>query len=79
VNGASGGYPGKSFGHVIDIPDFGKITLAKLTVQHENFKHDTSVPKTTTVRLTMVDLKLGCVISGGGGLGSGSSNGGTHP
>jgi hypothetical protein len=79
VNGASGGYSGKSFGHVIDIPDFGKITLAKLTVQHEDFKHDTSVPKTTTVRLTMVDLKLGCVISGGGGLGSGSSNGGTHP
>jgi hypothetical protein len=79
VNGATGNYPGKGFGHVIHIPDFGKITLAKLTVSHEDFKHDTSVPKKTTVRLTMIDLELGCAIEGGGGAGIGSSNGGTHP
>jgi hypothetical protein len=79
VNGASGGYPGSSFGHVIHIPDFGQITLAKLTVLHEDFKHGTGVPRKTTVKLTMIDLKLGCVIEGLGGVGNGSSNGTTHP
>lgn len=79
VNGASGGYPGSSFGHVITIPDFGTITLAKLTVLHEDFKPDTGSPKKTTVNLTMIDMKLGCGADGTGGAGGGSSNGGTHP
>jgi hypothetical protein len=79
VNGASGGYPGSSFGHVIYIPEFGQITLAKLKVLHEDFKHGTDVPRKTTVKLTMIDLKLGCAIEGVGGLGNGSSNGGTVP
>jgi hypothetical protein len=34
VNGVSGS-PGKSFGHVIDIPHFGKIFLGELTVKRE--------------------------------------------
>jgi hypothetical protein len=79
VNGASGGYPGQSFGHVITIPEFGKITLAKLTVLHEDFKPGSDVPRKTTVNLTMIDLNLGCAIEGSGGAGNGSSNGGSHP
>ena len=79
VNQAAGRYPGKSFGHVITIPGFGAITLAKLTVTHEDYHPETGVPKKTTVNLTMVDLKLGCVIDGTVALGFSGPNGNTYP
>jgi hypothetical protein len=79
VNRASGSYPGRSFGHVIDVPDFGRIVLGKLTVTHEDFKPDTDIPKKTTVSLTMIDLEMGCAVEGNTPIGSGSSNGTTEP
>jgi hypothetical protein len=79
VTRASGDYPGHSFGHIIFIPDFGKISLGKVTVTHEDFDPTSGVPKKTTVDLTMMDLSFGCVINGGGAVGSGSSNGVTQP
>ena len=75
VNQATGRYPGKSFGHIIRVPGFGIITLAKLTVKHENPHEKTKVPRKTTFTLTMIDLQLGCPTSGRGGVGGGSSNG----
>jgi hypothetical protein len=79
VNQASGGYPGSTFGNVIRIPHFGTVTLAQLTVVHECFKEGTNVPEKTTVRLRMIDLELGCAVAGHGGVGTGSTNGGTKP
>ena len=78
VNQADGGYPGKSFGHVIKIPGFGTITLAKLPVKHESPHPKTKAPTKTTFTLTMIDLNLGCVISGRVPIGGGSSNGGHY-
>jgi hypothetical protein len=79
VNQAAGPYPGQSFGHVIQIPDFGSITLAKLIVTHTNFVSKTGSPKLTTVTLTMIDLKLGCAIDGAGSFASAGINGGGFP
>jgi hypothetical protein len=79
VNHADGGYPGHCFGHVIDVPNFGRIILAKLTVHQEDFKTGTNTPKKTTLRLTMIDLKLGCAIAGAMAVGTGAGNGGTRP
>jgi hypothetical protein len=79
VNHADGGYPGHCFGHVINVPNFGRITLAKLTLHHEDFKTGSNIPKKTTLRLTMVDLKLGCPIAGLMAVGTGTTNGGTRP
>jgi hypothetical protein len=79
VNQATGGYPGQCFGHVITVPNFGKITLGKLTIKHEDFKTGTEVPEKTTVHLTMIGLKLGCAIEGDGKVGSGSTNGQSEP
>jgi hypothetical protein len=75
VNQASGRYPGSSFGHVITIPGFGTITLAKLTIKHENPHEKTKVPRKTTFTLTMIDLKLGCAIQGEVLVGEGPTNG----
>jgi len=79
VNRATGAYPGKNFGHLLCVPEFGTIALGKLHVKHEDFDKDAGVPKKTTVHLQMIDLKLGCAVAGHGGVGSGSSNGGTRP
>ncbi len=37
VNRASGSYPGHSFGHIIHVPNFGKIILARLKVSHGQY------------------------------------------
>lgn len=76
VNQADGSYPGVCFGHVIKIPRFGAIVLGRLTLIHEDFDLETDVPRKTTFRLTMIDLKLGCVADGSIPIGTGSSNGG---
>lgn len=79
VNHATGVFPGHSFGPVITIPDFGTIVLGQITIKHEDFKPESGVPKKTTVQLTMIDFHFGCPIEGGGGTGTGSSNGTTEP
>lgn len=79
VNQAAGAYPGQTFGNVIRIPHFGTVTLGKLTVTHEDFNPGTDIPEITTVRLTMLDLNLGCAIEGNVGVGTGSINGKTVP
>ena len=61
---------------MITIPGFGSITLAKLTVKHEDPHEKTKVPKKTTFTLTMIDLELGCAVSGNVPIGTGNSNGG---
>lgn len=79
VNRASGSYPGLSFGHVISVPDFGKIILAELKVDHGDFGTPTGAPRITNVHLTMVHLELGCITDGSVTIGTGSTNGGSNP
>ena len=77
VNRVAGLFPGTIAGNVITVPGFGTITLGKVTVKHEDPTGKTH--KKTTVTLTMIDLKLGCVIEGDIPVGTGGSNGGTKP
>jgi len=79
VNRASGSYSGHSFGHVIHVPNFGKIVLAKLKVSHGEHNTPTGAPRITNVHLTMVDLELGCAIAGNVPIGSGGGNGSSDP
>ena len=85
VKKAWGDYPGFTFGHIIRVPDFGTIELAKLSVTHEDYGRDNhhnpdpKVPGTTSVELTMIDLKLGCAVDGNIPVGMGFSNGTTKP
>jgi hypothetical protein len=77
VNGAEGSFPGRCFGHVIDVPDFGTIVLAALCLEHSDF--EASIPKKTTVRLTMLELKMGCIGHGKVSAASTVTNGGDTP
>jgi len=58
---------GKSFGHLIHVSDFGRISLADLTVNHNSFN------------LTMINLHLGCSADGSTGVGTCNVNGGGKP
>jgi hypothetical protein len=79
VNQVEGGYPGRSFGHAIDVPNFGKIYLATLTVEEADYGTPTGTPRYTTITLKMIEMVMGCV--GGGNLmgGGGKVNGGGYP
>jgi len=67
VKELDGEFPGKPCGHVLDVPEIGKIFLAELLVDHNSY------------RLVMMRLELGCGTKGGGGIGGGNIEGRTAP
>jgi hypothetical protein len=73
VNKVSG-TPGTSFGHVIDLPDFGKIFLGELRIQRK--MGSDSGPDIYTLGLTMIRLELGSLAHGTANLVHVDSNGG---
>ncbi|MGA8085857.1 MAG: hypothetical protein WCA10_01035 [Terracidiphilus sp.] len=79
VNQSEGGFPGRCFGNAIDVPNFGKIYLAPLTLEQSDFDTSTGAPRKTIISLNMIEMVMGCV--GGGTLlgGGGKTNGGTQP
>ncbi len=79
VNKVEGGYPGRSFGHVIDVPNFGKIYLAILNVEESDFGTPTGAPRATTITLTMIKMVMGCVGAGNLDGGVGKTNGTSRP
>lgn len=77
VHQVKGSFPGRSFGHVIDIPHFGKVYLATVRVEESDPHPKKGTPMRTLIRLTMVELKMGCIGSGSGSGGNTIVNGGT--
>jgi hypothetical protein len=68
------GSPGFSFGHVIDLPHFGKIFLGDLRVTRTPDPLKKTVD-TYKFHLTMIRFEMGCTGAGTGGAGSAVSNG----
>jgi hypothetical protein len=56
--------PVESFGHVIDLPHFGRIYLGELKVTRELSKHPKSEYDKYRFRLTMIRLQMGCIAQG---------------
>jgi hypothetical protein len=79
VNKIEGGFPGRHFGHVIHIPHFGTIYLAKLKIKHSDPKPETRIYRKTLVELTMIDIHMGCATTGSTSVGTARVNGGTKP
>jgi hypothetical protein len=67
VQRIQGDCPGNSFGHVIVIPEFGKVFLAELLLDHNSF------------HLIMLRLELGCPVQGQIASGDTRTNGSTIP
>lgn len=74
-----GGFPGRRFGHVIDVPNFGKIYLATLHVAHSHPNKEKTAMKRTQLHLNMIEMKLGCLATGRMALGKSIVNGTSNP
>jgi hypothetical protein len=70
---------GRGFGHVIDLPDFGKIHFAVLKITHSDYNKEKKAWKKTLVELKMIDLDLGCIAGGTAAVASPIVNGTTDP
>jgi hypothetical protein len=79
VNQVEGSFPGRCFGHLIEVPDFGTIVLGALRLEQSDFHATTGIPKITTIHLTMIEFKLGCIAAGNTSLNALVINGHTKP
>jgi hypothetical protein len=79
VNQAEGAYPGRSFGNAIDVPNFGKIYLGTVRLEQSDFDPKTGTPKKTLISLTMIEMRMGCIVAGTLDTGTTKTNGGTQP
>ncbi len=69
------GAPGLSFGHVIDLPHFGKIFLGELKITRERGNPSEGIYDGYRFRLTMIRLKMGCIGDGTTGITTADTNG----
>jgi hypothetical protein len=82
VAGVNGGT--QTFGHVLDVPDVGKIFLGELTITRTPSPTDPDY-YTYNIHLDMIRMKLGCPVEGEGVVlpldtnGSGGGQGGGTP
>jgi hypothetical protein len=67
VQRIQGECPWKPFGHIFAIPEFGKVFLGELLLDHDSF------------HLIMIRLELGCPVQGGLVIGDTRTNGTTMP
>jgi hypothetical protein len=74
---AEGSFPWRPFGHVIDIPHFGKVYLAIVRLEEWDPHPDNGTPRSTLIKLTMVEVRMGCATNGNGLGGNTIANGGT--
>jgi len=77
VKEVKGTFPGQSFGHVLDIPNFGKVYLGVVRIEHSDYEEN--IPKTTLIELTMIDVRMGCLASGQVACANAKNNGTTNP
>jgi hypothetical protein len=78
VDGITGA-PGTSFGHVIDLPHFGKIFLGELKVEREMGNPNKGTLDTYKFHLTMIRLDMGCLAKGSAKIVALDANGKGQP
>ncbi len=79
VRGIEGKFPGKSYGHVLDIPHFGKVYLAVVCIHHKDAANGGDTHRETLIDLKMLDIRMGCLASGTVTIGTAKTNGGSTP
>ncbi len=67
--------PGTPFGHVIDLPHFGKIFLGELQVERKPGNPAKGINDAYTFHLTMIRLEMGCLAKGSANIVALDSNG----
>ncbi len=75
VTGVDKGH-GVPFGHVVDVPHFGRIFLGELKVNRELGNAEKKINDKYTFELTMIRLQMGCLAQGNAKIVTADSNGG---
>lgn len=78
VTGVHKGH-GSPFGHVIDVPHFGRIYLGELKVRRESGDAKRGINDKYRFHLTMIRLKMGCLATGNTKMVTADSNGTGKP
>jgi hypothetical protein len=76
VKKIEGDLPGKAIGNSIYIPHFGTLKLATVSLSLAQPHPENQIPQETLVKLTMIDMQMGCIGSGSGPIGEGTGGGG---
>jgi hypothetical protein len=74
VKAVEGG-PGTQFGHIIDLPHFGRIFLGELKVERESGNPAKGICDSYKFKLTMIRIKMGCISTGNTSSNTATSNG----
>ncbi len=69
----------RCYRNVIDVPDFGKIHLATLKIEHSDYDKQKRTWKKTLFDLKMIELDMGCIGGGTAMVSNPVTNGGTYP
>ncbi len=79
VKNIKGSVPGRCFGHVIDIPHFGRLYLAIVRIEHSDPDKGQEIHRQTLIDLTMIEARMGCLASGKTMAARTKTNGSTSP
>jgi hypothetical protein len=72
-------FPDWCFGHVIDIPNFGRVYLAVVRITHSDPTGGNDFYKQTLIDLTMIEIKMGCLATGSMKISNTINNGSSGP
>lgn len=79
VDKVDGSHPGRNWGHIIHVHNFGTIYLATVEVEQSDFKEGTDIPRQTQISLTMIEVRMGCIAQGNALAGRAITNGHSVP
>jgi hypothetical protein len=79
VDGVEGTFPGTTFGNVLEIPNFGRVFLGTVRIEHTDPDKGTDIHKETLIELSMIEVKMGCIAAGAMAIGMTKNNGSTNP
>jgi hypothetical protein len=79
VQSVKGTFPGRAFGNVLEIPNFGRIYLGTVRIEHSDPDKGKDIHRETLIELAMIEVKMGCIASGQMMIGTTKNNGSTDP
>lgn len=79
VQSVNGAFPGRTFGNVLEIPNFGRVYLGTVRIEHSDPDKGKDIHRETLIELAMIEVKMGCIASGQMMIGTTKNNGSTGP
>ncbi len=79
VQSIEGTFPGRAFGNALEIPNFGRVFLGTVRIEHTDPEKGNDIHRETLIDLAMIEVRMGCIASGHMMIGTTKNNGSTTP